>query len=202
MTPSGCPVTPGCPIRRSPDQRVFDHSPEHIAVYNVLRRLCTPRHPPYTLVRLTTFMNDCGKRRIRSLNLRLTKTHGESAQRCVIPTQLPIDLSKNSQRSALSHQPRPTTSFLPRPAVAGFGAPARCRETHDLQASPAAVTRGTLAHWSRPGSNRQPPRCKRGALPVELRPRTRIGRGTPDPRSGIPNRSRGGLSRRRLAVCC
>jgi hypothetical protein len=26
-------------------------------------------------------------------------------------------------------------------------------------------------HWSRPGSNRQPPRCKRGALPIELRPR-------------------------------
>src|SRR3954463_3769680 len=25
--------------------------------------------------------------------------------------------------------------------------------------------------WSRPGSNRQPPRCKRGALPIELRPR-------------------------------
>src|SRR3954454_22578261 len=26
--------------------------------------------------------------------------------------------------------------------------------------------------WSRPGSNWQPPRCKRGALPIELRPRT------------------------------
>src|SRR5713226_6319774 len=24
--------------------------------------------------------------------------------------------------------------------------------------------------WRRPGSNRQPPRCKRGALPIELRP--------------------------------
>ena len=29
--------------------------------------------------------------------------------------------------------------------------------------------------WSRAGSNRQPPRCKRGALPIELRPRGRAG---------------------------
>src|SRR5262245_1580768 len=29
--------------------------------------------------------------------------------------------------------------------------------------------------WSRAGSNRQPPRCKRGALPIELRPRNRGG---------------------------
>jgi hypothetical protein len=29
-------------------------------------------------------------------------------------------------------------------------------------------------HWRRPGSNRQPPACKAGALPVELRPRALI----------------------------
>jgi hypothetical protein len=28
--------------------------------------------------------------------------------------------------------------------------------------------------WRRPGSNRQPPACKAGALPVELRPRSRL----------------------------
>jgi hypothetical protein len=61
VTPSGCPVAPGCPIRTSPDQRVFDHSPELIAVCNVLHRLCTPRHPPYTLTSLTTFMRGCGR---------------------------------------------------------------------------------------------------------------------------------------------
>ena len=59
VTPSGCPVRPGCPIRRSPDQSAFDHSPELIAAYNVLHRLCTPRHPPCTLSSLTTFMNSC-----------------------------------------------------------------------------------------------------------------------------------------------
>jgi site-specific DNA recombinase len=31
-------------------------------------------------------------------------------------------------------------------------------------------TRLYPSEWSRPGSNRQPPRCKRGALPIELRP--------------------------------
>ena len=59
MTPSGCPVTPGFPIRRSPDQSLFDSSPRHIAAYHVLHRLSTPRHPPCTLSSLTTFMRGC-----------------------------------------------------------------------------------------------------------------------------------------------
>jgi hypothetical protein len=59
VTPAGCPVRPGCPIRRSPDQSAFGRSPELIAAYNVLHRLCTPRHSPCTLSSLTTFMNSC-----------------------------------------------------------------------------------------------------------------------------------------------
>jgi hypothetical protein len=59
MTPSGCPVTPGFPIRRSPDQSSFDSYPRLIAAYHVLHRLSTPRHPPCTLSSLTTFMNSC-----------------------------------------------------------------------------------------------------------------------------------------------
>ena len=62
VTPSGCPVESGCPIRKSPDQNLFGGSPELIAAYNVLHRLCTPRHPPYTLSSLTTFMDSCGQR--------------------------------------------------------------------------------------------------------------------------------------------
>jgi hypothetical protein len=56
MTPSGCPVTPGFPIRTSPDQCAFDHSPGLFAAYHVLHRLSTPRHPPCTLNSLTTLM--------------------------------------------------------------------------------------------------------------------------------------------------
>jgi hypothetical protein len=56
MTPSGCPVTPGFPIRTSPDQCAFDHSPGLFAAYHVLHRLSMPRHPPCTLNSLTTLM--------------------------------------------------------------------------------------------------------------------------------------------------
>ncbi len=59
VTPSTCVVTPGCPIRRSLDQRMFDSSPEHIAAYHVLHRLSIPRHPPYTLNSLITLMKRC-----------------------------------------------------------------------------------------------------------------------------------------------
>ena len=61
VTPTGCPVASGCPIRTSPDQNLFGGSPELIAAYNVLHRLCTPRHPPYTLSSLTTFIDSCGQ---------------------------------------------------------------------------------------------------------------------------------------------
>ena len=44
-------------IRRSPDQRSFASFPEHIAGYHVLHRLSMPRHPPYTLSSLTTFID-------------------------------------------------------------------------------------------------------------------------------------------------
>ncbi len=67
VTPSGCPVTPGCPIRRSPDQGLFDGSPEHIAACHVLHRLSTPRHPPCTLSSLTIFMSRCRPSFLRHL---------------------------------------------------------------------------------------------------------------------------------------
>ena len=57
MTPPACAVTTGCPIRKSPDQSLFDDSPGLIAACHVLLRLSTPRHPPCTLSSLTTFMN-------------------------------------------------------------------------------------------------------------------------------------------------
>ena len=76
VAPFGCPVGLGCPIRRSPDQSAFDRSPELFAAYNVLHRLCTPRHSPCTLNSLTTFMNSCGQTvftRASSMNLSKTR---------------------------------------------------------------------------------------------------------------------------------
>src|SRR6266496_5961047 len=44
---------PGCPIRRSPDQRPLSGSPELFAARHVLRRLLAPRHSPCALSSLT-----------------------------------------------------------------------------------------------------------------------------------------------------
>jgi hypothetical protein len=43
----------GFPIRKSPDQSLFNGSPKLFAAGHVLRRLPAPRHPPYTLNNLT-----------------------------------------------------------------------------------------------------------------------------------------------------
>jgi hypothetical protein len=44
-------------IQKSPDRCLIASSPEHIAGFHVFRRLSMPRHPPYTLKSLTTFID-------------------------------------------------------------------------------------------------------------------------------------------------
>lgn len=51
-------------IRTSPDQRSFASFPELIAGYHVLHRLSMPRHPPYTLSSLITFIDHRQKKLI------------------------------------------------------------------------------------------------------------------------------------------
>ena len=64
---------PGFPIRRSPDQSLFNDSPKLIAVYRVLHRLSLPRHPPYALNSLTI------KNQIKSINIQFqVKTYALS----------------------------------------------------------------------------------------------------------------------------
>jgi hypothetical protein len=46
---------PGFPIRPSRDQALVCSSPELIAAYHGLHRLCVPRHPPHAFARLTHF---------------------------------------------------------------------------------------------------------------------------------------------------
>ncbi len=53
----GTLLPPGFPIQKSPDQRLFASFPELIAGYHVFRRLSMPRHPPYTLKSLATFID-------------------------------------------------------------------------------------------------------------------------------------------------
>ena len=56
VTRSAFTVVTGFPIRKLLDQSLFDGSPGLIAVYRVLLRLITPRHPPCTLNSLITFV--------------------------------------------------------------------------------------------------------------------------------------------------
>jgi hypothetical protein len=44
-------------IQKSSDRRLFASFPRHIAGYHVFRRLSMPRHSPYTLNNLTTFID-------------------------------------------------------------------------------------------------------------------------------------------------
>lgn len=55
----------------------------------------------------------------------------------------------------------------------------------------------TPVKWSRPGSNRRPPGCKPGALPIELRPRSR----PKVPGRVTPGHSRPALTCRRRGPC-
>ena len=45
---------PGCPIQKSPDQRMFSSSPKLIAAFHVFHLHLTPRHPPFALSSLAT----------------------------------------------------------------------------------------------------------------------------------------------------
>jgi hypothetical protein len=47
-------IVPGCPIQKSPDQRVFSLSPKLIAAFHVFLLHLTPRHPPFALSSLAT----------------------------------------------------------------------------------------------------------------------------------------------------
>ena len=49
-------IVPGCPIQKSPDQRMFSSSPKLIAAFHVFHLHLTPRHPPFALSSLATIL--------------------------------------------------------------------------------------------------------------------------------------------------
>ena len=78
----------GYPIRKSPDQSLFDSSSRLIAAYHVLHRFLVPRYPSYSLNNLIAERNnlslcsyqraknfniDSGDEQIRTADLRLAK---------------------------------------------------------------------------------------------------------------------------------
>ncbi len=105
VTPSGCPVTTGFPIRRSPDQSSFDSSPGHFAAYHVLHRLSTPRHPPCTLNSLITFTKCCplslsGFRHLRDFPARFGPSFDRVDQAAIFQALTTSDIVANTTPNA------------------------------------------------------------------------------------------------------
>jgi hypothetical protein len=73
-------AVPGCPIRKSPDQRLLSGSPKLIAASHVLRRLLAPRHSPCALSSLTTMQEHpcaCTRRLpVHTIQLSKSRTAG------------------------------------------------------------------------------------------------------------------------------
>lgn len=161
--PCPCELNPGCPIRRSPDQSLFGGSSELIAAYNVLHRLRTPRHPPYALTSLTTFMKSCDQ--AAPISTERERSPADYAEGFRRRPELRARLDTSTPTYELVKQRR-----RPRP-------PTRLRGPGGTQHVPPGSRPRLSPHhfptrsaWSRPGSNRQPLPCKGSALPIELRP--------------------------------
>ena len=194
--PSGCPVTPGFPIRRSPDQSSFDSSPRLIAACHVLHRLSTPRHPPCTLTSLTTLMIRSRSSILRRFDCIFSPggCRATSATSWFRSPLHPITCAGKTHMqlsgvSLFACQRATRGSHRTETPVMNSRVPNSFRRRHrntfyrvamlkaiavvydSLPPCPPASSQRTSLHWSRPGSNRQPPGCKPGALPVELQPR-------------------------------
>ena len=127
-------------IQKSPDQHLFASSPEHIAGYHVFHRLSMPRHPPYTLSSLTTFI--------------------DHRHRCLIPPANPCGRTCG-HRSPLARRADEDETNVDN----GSHSPKRCSTTptHGKTIVGITISRG----WSR-GGNQKPTRfrpCGRGASP-------------------------------------
>src|SRR5512135_2983196 len=89
---------PGCPIRRSPDQRPLSGFPELIAACRVLRRLLAPRHSPCALSSLTM---------VASIHAEAWKgaTAGELPRACSSSHILPVQIVKDRERLDAARHP-------------------------------------------------------------------------------------------------
>ena len=94
-------------IQKSPDQRSFASFPELIAGYHVFRRLLMPRHPPYTLSSLTTFIDH---RRVPRTSLTGTSETGRACRDSCNPvleraTELTRSLTGQIAKKVLDDSP-------------------------------------------------------------------------------------------------
>ena len=133
----------GFPIRKSPGQGLFGSYPRLIAAFHVLHRLLAPRHPPYALSSLTTLLIVDDQPCVHKAQGWFTHLRHFCG---AFATFSAIQFSK---------------SVFPRGG----------RILHISIWKPfMSLAFSFHKWWSRAGSNRQPPACKAGALPVELHP--------------------------------
>ena len=150
------------------DQRLFDSYPELIAAFHAFQSRLVPRHPPYALNCLTTFIfgfsRFASRPPFKLIHLGRSRSNLERIEivycrfhnhRIVKELRRILRLrfwpAAKGERGCYWH---PGWGSTDRPDFLKIG----CRSI--------------VCHWRRPGSNRQPLACKASALPIELRPRS------------------------------
>ena len=90
----------GCMIiQESRDQRLFDSFPRLIAAFHALHRLLAPRHPPHTLISLTTMMDDS---RCRKANREVVARYGQRLVKVAVTKYVQIAFSPSCKRACLA----------------------------------------------------------------------------------------------------
>ena len=177
-----CLLKGGFPHSEIPGSKPVRGSPELIAAYHVLHRLCMPRHPPNALESL-----DRSHCRWPSCDSRRHVFSPIPRARRPRNRERPVSRAL-SGCARLGGANMLATGWRPddrEPADAGTRtkllftmeteqAPAKAGANLIL-ATERAMSRLTTRHaaefwWSQTGSNRRPPECKSGALPAELWP--------------------------------
>ncbi len=156
----------GCPIRKSPDQRLLAATRGLSQQRYVLHRPLVPRHPPCALSSLTFLSSLDNERSCRAFGMRDEHERYRSAREDASPRRLndAHRLGKCAGCMCVRHGATQTYSYG---KVRGSSRSRRCRDAQeDSQKNP-----GWLAWWRWAGSNCRPPACKAGALPAELHPR-------------------------------
>jgi hypothetical protein len=131
----------GLPHSEIPGSKPVCGSPGLIAAYHVLHRRPAPRHPPHALSSLTTTFTLLETLMVGTYRCPSTNSFGSSV----------VNEPGQIARSAARRRHRPSIKLA-------------------FDTAPLAPASVILEWWSWPGSNRRPPPCKGGALPVELQP--------------------------------
>ena len=163
------------------DQRLFDSYPELIAAFHAYQSRLVPRHPPYALNCLTTFI--FGFSRFTSLpplkliHLGRSRSAWSALRLCIADfTTTELSMSYVVFCDPVFRRPQKGARMV---LASSLGVN---RSAQDFENR----ARSAHADWRRPGSNRQPLACKASALPIELRPRSSSWRPNAPNRAPIP----------------